>query len=118
MPYDDWLTNLLGDRPVQCPVCGAGGVGQVSKEVAMQMMVTSLLSDLRARGRLQARSPRQFWTRYSQHLCTRCRAEVEQIRAARRRAVELLTEAVQLDRRNTLARQNLKTVRKMIEDDG
>lgn len=87
-----------------CPVCTAN---------ARDAVVDAIVLHMRVSGSFSVDSVASFWTVYGRDLCASCEAQVRTMSSARANALALLTEAVKLDPRNSAAKHNLETLRRM-----
>jgi tetratricopeptide (TPR) repeat protein len=85
-----------------CAVCG-----QHNAKVRVMLQIINIL---KSQGSFSAVGLEQFWQTFRDELCFSCKQQIDSINNKKREAMELLEEAVRLDRNNKAAKKNLEAL--------
>ncbi len=80
-----------------CAVCGGGS----------QLVISDIVDEVRSTGNFAVSGLLPFWNKFAWALCASCKSDLSSIETRQQRTKELLTEAVELDPSNQVARGNL-----------
>ena len=110
-----WMPSFARDP--DCAICKTGGstspLWMLDGSSARGQVVEEIMGILRRSGSFSTTGVTGFWELFRDHLCPSCRLELDSIIEKKRTALALLEEAVRLDPKNNVAKQNLSALRQM-----
>ncbi len=93
---------------------GISSWSELSTDDERDRVVLRIMREIFTNGSFSVGGLETFWEKFEDELCPSCRSNLDLISKKKKKAQELLEEAIELDSTNDAARQNMRILEKMI----